>query len=152
MAFHDSEGQAVDWQIIIGRTLSLLKKQYVVHYIEFHRLGRKVKGHPCTWSNMCIQSGYSFAECRVPRIFNDCHDNEVIFNEALVISTMKPYDPNQQTALDMDFARNRTSITIENVRNFLHRKSLPEDSTSTGSITLNCARWTRCLGETAKDN
>ena len=52
------------------------------------------------------------------------------------MSTMKSYDPNQQTALDMAFARNRTSITIENVRNFLHRELLPEDSTSTDSIIL----------------
>ena len=44
---------------------------------------------------------------------------------------MKPYDPNRQTALDMTIARNRTSITVENVRNFLHREFLPYDSTST---------------------
>ena len=41
------------------------------------------------------------------------------------MSTMKPYDANQQTALDMASARKRTSITVENVRNFLHRESLP---------------------------
>lgn len=52
---------------------------------------------------------------------------------------MNPYDSNQQTALDMAFARNCTSITVENVRNFLHRELLLEDSTvtSTGSITVN---------------
>ena len=38
---------------------------------------------------------------------------------------MKPYDSNKQTALDMAFARNRTSIAVENVRNFLHRELLP---------------------------
>lgn len=49
---------------------------------------------------------------------------------------MKPYDSNQQTALDMAFARNRTSITVENVRNFLHRELFLEDSTSTVELEL----------------
>lgn len=33
---------------------------------------------------------------------------------------MKPYDANQQTAMDMAMARSHTSIAVENVRNFLH--------------------------------
>ena len=41
---------------------------------------------------------------------------------------MKPYDANEQTALDMTFARNRTSITVGNVRNYLYRELLREDS------------------------
>jgi hypothetical protein len=51
------------------------------------------------------------------------------------MSTMK-HDSNQQTVLDMAFARNRTTINVEIVRNFLHRELLPEDSTSTITVNL----------------
>ena len=84
--------------------------------------------------------------CRMPGNNLKCHDNDTKFiitlNKPLVMSTMKPYDSNQQTALDMASARNRTSINVENVCNFLHRELLPGDSTLTGSRTVNCTRWT----------
>ena len=50
-----------------------------------------------------------------------------ITNEEPGMSTMKPYDSNQ-TALDMAISRDRTSITVEAVRNFLHRELLLENS------------------------
>ena len=47
-----------------------------------------------------------------------------VSSDPIFTGSMKPYDSNKQTALDMAFARNRTSITVENVRNFLHRELL----------------------------